>query len=566
MKLAALLTISFLLMTTDMGFGQPREIVGRILDYETQQPIKNANIIISGTTLGSVSNFLGYFQLNVGLNNYTSIIVSHIGYQTSEIPLPAEDRFKFFLQKKYQQLSLLNLNLYPQNNLKGVDGRVSRPFNGGITLAESDALYEGGIEMFYNYIGNYLVEVVDSLPKNGVNVLFSIDESGRAVNLEVLNASEYFRETVKAAFDQMPSWIPATQQQQNTIQHFLLPIDKINTVENTSPILDGFYSFVSQTINYPAPARRMGVQGIVNTEFEINSMGEIINSTVLMDIGGECGNEVKRVIMSLPREQLKLLVQVTGFNTFVLPVAFGLQVPYKGNSSFQHNSAYLLKEVPVVAVGIEREVRVTGGDWKGYSRKKFNSGYPYHREGAFIFRNLPDALVNPRYVTRLELANRGLSLFPADILRLKNLEVLDLEKNSLQELPNSFDEIPRLKELYLFGNRISSLPESFRILRKLKTLGLASNEFECFPELICSLENVELLDLSENNISTLPDNIGQLKKLKVIVLRNNRISKIPESFYSLNNLEQISLEGNLLDLEDKTRLKSEFGDIQLVLE
>lgn len=301
-------------------------------------------------------------------------------------------------------------------------------------------------------------------------------------------------------------------------------------------------------------------------EFIVGDKGNIVSANLLKDIGAGCGHEANRVISIVPSDLLLLLKHATGFDRFVLPLAFGLQVPFKGYSIFQNNEAYLLREVSIVAIGIVKEVRVTGGAWREPIRTPRNFGFPYKGVGAYTFRSLSEALENPKGVTRLELANKELASFPSDIVKFKNLEVLDLEKNHLIELFNNFDRMPKLKELYLFGNRINELPETFVLLKKLKTLGLSANEFNHFPELICTLKDLESLDISDNNIKELPDNIGNLQKLKIIVLRNNQITRIPESFYSLTNLEQISLEGNPLEAQDIIRLKSKFSDVKLILE
>src|SRR5690349_13494214 len=94
-------------------FCQPRKVTGRILNSRTQKPLKNANISIVGTTQGTRSNHLGYFELEIDDSVNQKLVISHIGFETSEIVIPKEDRFKVFLEQSYVQLNKLNLNRYP---------------------------------------------------------------------------------------------------------------------------------------------------------------------------------------------------------------------------------------------------------------------------------------------------------------------------------------------------------------------------------------------------------------------------------------------------------------------
>ena len=64
-------------------FSQSREISGRITESSTGDPITGANVVIKGTTKGTVSDSDGRFSLTIGENQNT-LIVSFVGYQTKE--------------------------------------------------------------------------------------------------------------------------------------------------------------------------------------------------------------------------------------------------------------------------------------------------------------------------------------------------------------------------------------------------------------------------------------------------------------------------------------------------
>ncbi len=59
-----------------------QEIQGFIRDHTTGKPVSNANIFISGTSLGTVSDKEGRFTLKVDSMERVAVAVSHIGYST----------------------------------------------------------------------------------------------------------------------------------------------------------------------------------------------------------------------------------------------------------------------------------------------------------------------------------------------------------------------------------------------------------------------------------------------------------------------------------------------------
>jgi outer membrane biosynthesis protein TonB len=172
----------------------------------------------------------------------------------------------------------------------------------------------------------------------------------------------------------------------------------------------------------------------------------------------------------------------------------------------------------------------------------------------------------PKAVRRLSLTDNGLSEFPSDILKLTNLEFLDLEENQIQTLPGEIAALNKLEELYLLENQLQGLPGSFGNLKKLRILGLAYNQLRTFPIEITSLEKLAALDLSDNQLSSLPREIGALKNLRFLVLRNNRITNIPQEFYALRKLEKIYLEGNPIDQKDIELLKATFNKTEIVFQ
>ena len=85
---------------------------------------------------------------------------------------------------------------------------------------------------------------------------------------------------------------------------------------------DAMFKFIAQNINYPPLARNNGISGSVIASFVVEKDGSISGIEVLRDIGGGCGDEVKRVISMMPKwkpgEYQGQIVKVR----YTLPVRF----------------------------------------------------------------------------------------------------------------------------------------------------------------------------------------------------------------------------------------------------
>lgn len=102
------LTAVIVVMIANVAIAQERKIIGRVVDTETQKPLKNANIILKGTTSGTFTNQLGFFELAITDSEHKPIIASHIGYLTSEIVIPEQARFKLNSKKRTRDSRISN--------------------------------------------------------------------------------------------------------------------------------------------------------------------------------------------------------------------------------------------------------------------------------------------------------------------------------------------------------------------------------------------------------------------------------------------------------------------------
>ena len=140
------------------------------------------------------------------------------------------------------------------------------------------------------------------------------------------------------------------------------------------------------------------------------------------------------------------------------------------------------------------------------------------------FTDLQEALKNPNAVTKLVLRKQHLKSFPKEILLFKNLQYLDISKNSITELPDSLNLLSNLQYFACSKTGLKRLPKEIGKLTNLLYLNFNQNDLEGLPPQIGNLEKLEILDLWSNNFEEYPSTLSGLKSLKVIDLRNILIS------------------------------------------
>jgi len=136
------------------------------------------------------------------------------------------------------------------------------------------------------------------------------------------------------------------------------------------------------------------------------------------------------------------------------------------------------------------------------------------------YTDLKLALENPDAVVKLVLKRKKFKQFPKEILKFKNLQYLDLSKNTIKELPDSIIFMSKLQYLILSNCKLSKLPESIGEMKQLRHLNINQNEVSMLPYSFGSLENLEYADLWSNNLDVFPVTLSNLKNLKVMDLRN----------------------------------------------
>lgn len=299
-------TILFFLSFQWAG-AQEREILGRLIDKETLQPIGNANVIIPGTLIGTTSNVAGFFKLFV-LQNQTGITVSKIGYKTTNVPLSeAATKFQVKIERGTVELELLDLAFFEANKF-GSPSDTSQ-YVIAPNQTERDAQYRGGWKQFYKDVDEIFnrEDVLRGLGDSLCLVYFTVENSGAFSFAGTKPENQLINELMNKSTDDFAKWSAAKQNGIPVSQHFALPVkftEVFLPVEETATPMGGlpaFYRFVGENMRYPADARRHGIQGKVIVQFIIEKDGRITNPIIIQGIGGGCDEEALRVMSQTPK-------------------------------------------------------------------------------------------------------------------------------------------------------------------------------------------------------------------------------------------------------------------------
>lgn len=224
-----LLTTLFLTVY-NLTFGQV-EITVKVIDQQTKKPIKNANVVILGTTKGTITNALGFFKLNLE-STQKKIVISHVSYVTEPIEVPKNvNSFTVPLRKTIFQFPI-DLKEYPTKfdttKIKKKEEKSLIQGQDTLIVVEALADYPGGLQGFKDYFGNNFNYPESELIKNDYGLIrleFTIDKSGDYKSIRCLPDSigEICNE-FKRILTVIPKWTPAEQRGEKVDQEMAFPI------------------------------------------------------------------------------------------------------------------------------------------------------------------------------------------------------------------------------------------------------------------------------------------------------------------------------------------------------
>lgn len=146
-------------------------------------------------------------------------------------------------------------------------------------------------------------------------------------------------------------------------------------------------------------------------------------------------------------------------------------------------------------------------------------------------------------ITRLDLSC-GLTHFPDEIFSLADsLQVLNLSGNQLTDLPADLHRLKHLQILFCSNNPFTRLPEALGLCEQLFFVGFKSCQIvEVSPRALPP--RMRSLVLTDNRIESLPEELGQFEHLQKLMMAGNRLTSLPASLASCERLELVRIAAN----------------------
>ncbi|WP_172826781.1 T9SS type A sorting domain-containing protein [Flammeovirga sp. SJP92] len=135
-----------------------------------------------------------------------------------------------------------------------------------------------------------------------------------------------------------------------------------------------------------------------------------------------------------------------------------------------------------------------------------------------------------------------LTKFPEELLKLSELQFIDLSNNQIQKIPSGISSLTKLSNLHLDGNRFTFYPSIVNEITSLEVLDLSNNLISSIPSEIGNLSNLVELRLEKNSLLTIPSAFGNLTQLSTLDLGYTDISELPAELSNCTNLRYLYIE------------------------
>ncbi|XP_029432030.1 protein flightless-1 homolog isoform X2 [Rhinatrema bivittatum] len=188
----------------------------------------------------------------------------------------------------------------------------------------------------------------------------------------------------------------------------------------------------------------------------------------------------------------------------------------------------------------------------------------------------PRELENSRNMLVLNLSHNSIDNIPNQLfINLTDLLYLDLSDNKLDSLPPQMRRLVHLQTLLLNNNPLmhaqlrqlpamlalttlhvrntqrtqSNLPTSLEGLTNLSDVDMSLNDLTRIPECLYTLSNLKRLNLSSNQISDLSLCIDQWTSLETLNLSRNQLTSLPSAICKLTKLKKLYMNSNKVDFD-----------------
>ena len=169
-------------------------VQGQVTSTEDGSPLPGVNVVVKGTTTGTVTDLDGNFLLE-GVTTKDELIFSYIGLATEEVKTNGKSQIALQMSPDSQQLSEVVVTSYSSINIEEPSIRPARP--------------EGGLSALKWYLREHLADSTDG--KDKCIVAFTVNADGTLTNFEFKKlGNDSLKAEIIRLLQQGPKWHPAT--------------------------------------------------------------------------------------------------------------------------------------------------------------------------------------------------------------------------------------------------------------------------------------------------------------------------------------------------------------------
>ena len=214
--------------TSDKKF----KVSGQVVEYPSHKPVPGASIIIRGTTMGTLADKDGRFELQVKEGDV--LIISYVGLQTTSVPVQKafESNWVIHLREEIQSMDEMTVvAMAPEEKQQAVKTEPVKTEKGEeviFQVVEQMPEFPGGMGEAMKFLAKnmkYPVAAQQAKIEGRVIVQFVVERDGSVSDVKVMRgvSPELDAEAIRVV-SMMPKWIPGKQRGKAVAVKYTMPI------------------------------------------------------------------------------------------------------------------------------------------------------------------------------------------------------------------------------------------------------------------------------------------------------------------------------------------------------
>ncbi|MDF9796772.1 TonB family protein [Catalinimonas alkaloidigena] len=175
-----------------------KTISGRVIDQENKNPLPGVNVLVKETTIGSITDVEGRFVIDFP-QDYNKLVISSIGYQTTEVNVNQQDTLAVSLEQDMQSLSEV-VTMGFGSEREEVSVTSAKPLK--------------GMQAYRKYLSDHQRYPEDwkEGDKGVVKLSFTVFPNGKPGDIMVeKSAGDWLDQEAIRLLEEGPAWEPATR-------------------------------------------------------------------------------------------------------------------------------------------------------------------------------------------------------------------------------------------------------------------------------------------------------------------------------------------------------------------